>query len=106
MIAAYEFGFHRAMTHRPLGRNIPWFRDRPLRVPNSAASPSEITIFDSVGFALEYYSALRLLHALTQEAPDVAGRSIYCRCWTIQRTFLAVRWAAAARGRELVGPRE
>ena len=27
----------------------------------------EITIFDSVGFALEDYSALRFLHALVQE---------------------------------------
>jgi ornithine cyclodeaminase len=31
------------------------------------ATPQEITIFDSVGFALEDYSALRFLHALLQE---------------------------------------
>jgi ornithine cyclodeaminase len=34
------------------------------------ASASEITVFDSVGFALEDYSALRLLHDLTQERPE------------------------------------
>ncbi len=31
------------------------------------AAPTEITIFDSVGFALEDYSALRFLHGLLQE---------------------------------------
>ena len=31
------------------------------------ATPDEITIFDSVGFALEDYSALRFLHALLLE---------------------------------------
>lgn len=31
-------------------------------------APTEITIFDSVGFALEDYSALRFLHGLLQEA--------------------------------------
>jgi ornithine cyclodeaminase len=31
------------------------------------ATPQEVTIFDSVGFALEDYSALRFLHALLQE---------------------------------------
>jgi ornithine cyclodeaminase len=30
-------------------------------------SPQEITLFDSVGFALEDYSALRFLHLLLQE---------------------------------------
>jgi ornithine cyclodeaminase len=30
-------------------------------------SPTDITIFDSVGFALEDYSALRFLHQLLQE---------------------------------------
>jgi ornithine cyclodeaminase len=32
-------------------------------------TPQDITIFDSVGFALEDYSALRFLHALLQERP-------------------------------------
>lgn len=32
-------------------------------------SPAEITIFDSVGFALEDYSALRFLHGLIREQP-------------------------------------
>jgi ornithine cyclodeaminase len=32
-------------------------------------SPEDITIFDSVGFALEDYSALRFLHALLKEDP-------------------------------------
>jgi len=35
------------------------------------SSPQQLTIFDSVGFALEDYSALRFLHALLQE--DRAG---------------------------------
>jgi len=34
------------------------------------SSPSEITLFDSVGFALEDYSALRFLHALVRERPE------------------------------------
>ncbi len=33
-------------------------------------SPTDITIFDSVGFALEDYSALRFLHQLLQEDSD------------------------------------
>jgi ornithine cyclodeaminase len=33
-------------------------------------SPAEITVFDSVGFALEDYSALRFLHDLTRERPE------------------------------------
>jgi ornithine cyclodeaminase len=33
------------------------------------ASPCEITVFDSVGFALEDYSALRFLHSLVEENP-------------------------------------
>ena len=33
-------------------------------------SPTDITIFDSVGFALEDYSALRLLHQLLTESRD------------------------------------
>jgi ornithine cyclodeaminase len=33
-------------------------------------SAAEITIFDSVGFALEDYSALRFLHELVQERPE------------------------------------
>ncbi|MCJ7453461.1 MAG: ornithine cyclodeaminase [Steroidobacteraceae bacterium] len=36
------------------------------------AGPDEVTIFDSVGFALEDYSALRFLHSLL--AADTAGR--------------------------------
>jgi ornithine cyclodeaminase len=32
-------------------------------------APQDITIFDSVGFALEDYSALRFLHALLEERP-------------------------------------
>lgn len=40
-------------------------RARPGRL-----SPAEITIFDSVGFALEDYSALRFLHGLIHERPD------------------------------------
>ena len=34
------------------------------------ASPAEVTIFDSVGFALEDYSALRYLYKLQQLQPQ------------------------------------
>lgn len=33
-------------------------------------SDGEITVFDSVGFALEDYSALKFLHELTRERPE------------------------------------
>lgn len=36
------------------------------------AHPQEVTVFDSVGFALEDFSALRTLHALLQEHPRLA----------------------------------
>ena len=35
-------------------------------------SPDDITLFDSVGFAIEDFSTLRYLHALLQTGPDVA----------------------------------
>jgi ornithine cyclodeaminase len=38
------------------------------------ASDRDVTIFDSVGFALEDYSALRLLHQLVRENPERARR--------------------------------
>jgi ornithine cyclodeaminase len=38
------------------------------------ASSGEVTIFDSVGFALEDFSALRLLHELVSEKPERARR--------------------------------
>ena len=38
------------------------------------ASAAEVTVFDSVGFALEDYSALRFLHALLRENPADARR--------------------------------
>ena len=44
-------------------------RQAPARI-----SPEQITIFDSVGFALEDYSALRFLHALLKE--QRGGRQI------------------------------
>jgi ornithine cyclodeaminase len=40
-------------------------RERPGRV-----SPAEITVFDSVGFAIEDYSALRFLMTLIRERPE------------------------------------
>jgi ornithine cyclodeaminase len=39
------------------------------RIRPGRLSPAEVTIFDSVGFALEDYSALRFLHELLQESP-------------------------------------
>jgi ornithine cyclodeaminase len=39
------------------------------RAQPGRGSPSEITIFDSVGFALEDYSALRFLQELIREQP-------------------------------------
>lgn len=39
------------------------------------SSPDEVTIFDSVGFALEDFSALRYLHGLVLARPDL-GRTI------------------------------
>ena len=38
------------------------------------AAPSDVTIFDSVGFALEDFSALRLLYSLVQARPELARR--------------------------------
>jgi ornithine cyclodeaminase len=38
------------------------------------AAPSDVTIFDSVGFALEDFSALRLLCSLVQARPELARR--------------------------------
>jgi len=58
----------------------------------------EITIFDSVGFALEDYSALRFLHALVQKSAAAPGRSISCPNSTIRRICTAVRWDCV-RGR-------
>jgi ornithine cyclodeaminase len=37
-------------------------------------SAAQVTVFDSVGFALEDFSALRCLHALLAEHPDVGRR--------------------------------
>ena len=37
-------------------------------------APSDVTIFDSVGFALEDFSALRLLYSLVQARPELARR--------------------------------
>jgi ornithine cyclodeaminase len=38
------------------------------------AAPSDVTIFDSVGFALEDFSALRMLYSLVQARPELARR--------------------------------
>jgi ornithine cyclodeaminase len=45
------------------------FADIACRGAPARRTPQDITIFDSVGFALEDYSALRFLHALLQERP-------------------------------------
>ena len=39
-------------------------------------SPADVTIFDSVGFALEDFAALRLLHRLVAAQPGAAARRI------------------------------
>ena len=39
-------------------------------------SPADVTIFDSVGFALEDFAALRLLHRLVATQPGAAARRI------------------------------
>ena len=58
----------------------------------------EITIFDSVGFALEDYSALRFLHELlARGARQPRGRSTWCRNSTIRRTCSAARSGAGMR---------
>ena len=41
---------------------------------HARARPHDVTVFDSVGFALEDYSALRMLHALLHEHPEDARR--------------------------------
>jgi len=48
------------------------FADVLKGAASGRASPEEVTIFDSVGFALEDYSALRYLHKL--QLADAAGR--------------------------------
>jgi ornithine cyclodeaminase len=46
------------------------FADVVNGVQRGRGADSEITVFDSVGFALEDYSALKLLHQLTREHPE------------------------------------
>jgi ornithine cyclodeaminase len=48
------------------------FADVLKGTASGRASPEEVTIFDSVGFALEDYSALRYLHKL--QLADAANR--------------------------------
>lgn len=50
------------------------FADVVRRTAPGRSSSSEITIFDSVGFALEDHSALRLLHDLVHEQPGRCRR--------------------------------
>lgn len=51
------------------------FADVVNGVRQGRGSAAEITVFDSVGFALEDYSALRFLHELIRERPE-RGRQI------------------------------
>ena len=46
------------------------FADVVNGVQRGRAADEEITVFDSVGFALEDYSALKFLHELTREHPE------------------------------------
>ena len=46
------------------------FADVVNGVQPGRSSDAEITVFDSVGFALEDYSALKFLHQLTREHPE------------------------------------
>jgi ornithine cyclodeaminase len=47
------------------------FADIVARRAAGRTAAGEVTVFDSVGFALEDYSALRTLHALLAEHPDL-----------------------------------
>ena len=63
-------------------------------------SGADVTIFDSVGFALEDYSALRFLHShrvASSRSDDV--RSISCPTCPIPRICSAARWVAPVRCR-------
>lgn len=51
------------------------FAELVRREKTARSTPAEVTLFDSVGFALEDYSALRYLHHLILRAPG-GGRTI------------------------------
>ncbi len=58
---------------------------------------AEITVFDSVGFALEDYSALKFLGELTTASVrSSVARSTWCRIWTIRRICSVARSAPAS----------
>ena len=63
----------------------------------AALAPADVTIFDSVGFALEDYSALRFLHSIVVRTTGrAAARSTWCRTCRTPRTCSAARSAAPA----------
>lgn len=55
------------------------------------SSPQQITLFDSVGFALEDYSALRTACMAWQSAQACSRKLNSCQHWQIPRTCL--RWS-------------
>ena len=83
-----------------LRRRLPGDRIRRHRARRGAGprgARDDVTIFDSVGFALEDYSALRFLHALLREQRSAAPRrSTSCRSSTTRRTCSAARSVATA----------
>ncbi len=56
----------------------------------AASALEQVTVFDSVGFALEDYTALRYIHQLADRARRGAGRSRWCPSSTIRRTCSAL----------------
>jgi ornithine cyclodeaminase len=61
------------------------------------ASDSEVTVFDSVGFALNDFSALRYLHGLDQESADARAIDLIPRLDDPKDLFGELKLAAAAR---------
>jgi ornithine cyclodeaminase len=55
----------------PADFSVVEFADVVNGVRQGRGSDSEITVFDSVGFALEDYSALKFLRELTRERPEL-----------------------------------
>jgi ornithine cyclodeaminase len=74
----------------PADFKVAEFADVLKGAATGRASPAEVTIFDSVGFALEDYSALRYLHRCSRQNAPTAARSTWCRAWTIPKDLFGV----------------
>jgi ornithine cyclodeaminase len=66
-------------------------------------TPQQITLFDSVGFALEDYSALRTMHALAQRAGLLSQIELIPALADPKDLFAMVRQAQADQDRHLHG---